>query len=311
MKYDLVDIIDAEKNQKILDSFCDVVGIAAAIIDLEGNIITGSRWKRICTEFHRVNETTSKKCLESDTVLSGRLAEGSQYSLYRCKNGLTDAASPIIVNNEHIANAFVGQFLLEKPDTGFFKKQANKFGFDEKKYLNALEEVPIVNETKVTKIINFLVNYSQVVAKMVIEHEKQMEIEKRLSQSAQEILEVSVPVIKIWEGIVVAPLIGTLDSQRTQLFMEKLLNKSVESKAQVALIDITGVPTLDTVTAQHLLEAVNAAGLLGTKVILTGIRPSIAQTMVNLGINMSDMQTCASLATGVKMALEMTGAKIL
>ena len=252
MKYDLNKIIDAKKNQKLLDSFCDIVGIAAAIIDLDGNILVGSRWKRMCTEFHRVNKFTSEKCVESDTVLSGKLNKGTKYSLYKCKNGLSDAASPIIVNNEHIANAFVGQFLLKPPDIKYFRKQAKDCGFDEKEYLEALSEIPVLDEKKVPEIVNFLVNYAEVVSEMVIEHEKQLEIEKHLAQSAQEIMEVSTPVIQIWEGIVAVPLIGTLDSQRTQQFMEKLLNKVVENQAEVALIDITGVPTLDTVNSTAL-----------------------------------------------------------
>ena len=92
--------------------------------------------------------------------------------------------------------------------------------------------------------------------------------------------------------------------------MERLLNRIVETKSSVALVDITGVPTIDTVTSQHLLETVNAANLLGTKVILTGISPSIAQTLVGLGINLSDIETCSSLSAGVNIALKHLGLKV-
>ena len=109
-------IIDVSANQKLLDSFCESVGIAAAIIDLDGNIIIGSRWQKICTDFHRENKRSSEKCVESDTTIANHLREGEKYSLYRCKNGLYDAASPIIVQDQHIANAFVGQFLITPPD---------------------------------------------------------------------------------------------------------------------------------------------------------------------------------------------------
>ena len=134
--------------------------------------------------------------------------------------------------------------------------------------------------------------------------------ELRLNQQSQEILEISTPVMQIWEGIVVAPIIGTLDSQRTQRFMECLLNSIVESNSPVALVDITGVPTIDTQTAQHLIETITAAGLLGARVILTGVQPSIAQTLVHLGIDLSDVDTRSSLAAGLKMALDYQGFSI-
>lgn len=304
------EIIDVSKNQVLLDSFCDSVGIAAAIIDLEGNVMIGSRWQKICTDFHRENELSCEKCIESDTQLANILKGGERYSLYRCKNGLTDAASPIVVQGEHVANAFVGQFLLEPPEVGFFKKQAKAYGFDQKAYLQALSDVPIIDEQKVPVIVNFLVSYAELLADMVFNHQQQLDAEKKLNQTAQEIIELSTPIFQVWEGLIAAPLIGTLDSQRTHLFMERLLEAIVETKSPVGLIDITGVPFVDTQTAQHLIEAVTAAKLLGTKIILTGISPSIAQTLVQLGINMSDFETCASLSSGVKSAFKMLGLSV-
>jgi rsbT co-antagonist protein RsbR len=121
---------------------------------------------------------------------------------------------------------------------------------------------------------------------------------------AQEILEVSTPVMQLWEGVVAAPLIGTLDSQRTQLFMERLLQRIVETGSAVALVDITGVPTVDTRTAQHLIDIVAAVRLLGAQVVLTGLRPAIAQTLVHLGIDLSHVVTRTSLAGGLRYALE-------
>ena len=102
-----------------------------------------------------------------------------------------------------------------------------------------------------------------------------------------------------------APLIGTLDSHRTQGFMERFLEGIVQAGAGVALLDITGVPIVDTQTAQHLLEAITAARLLGTKVVLTGVRPNIAQTMVHLGIDLSGVETCSSLDAGLRTALDL------
>ena len=129
-------------------------------------------------------------------------------------------------------------------------------------------------------------------------------IEEKIKKQTQEILEMaSVPVVQVWEGIVLVPLIGTLDSQRTQQLMERLLNRVTETGSPVALVDITGVPTIDTQTAQHLIETVSAVRLLGAEVILTGVRPTIAQTLVHLGIDLSGLTTQASLAAGLRMAL--------
>jgi PAS domain S-box-containing protein len=140
---------------------------------------------------------------------------------------------------------------------------------------------------------------------------KSKRTEKKLEQQAQEILELSTPVIQVWEGLVIAPLIGMLDSQRTQGFMERFLNGIVDTKSPVALVDITGVPTIDTQTAQHIIEAITAARLLGTKVILTGVRPSIAQTLVHLGVDLSDIDTRASLISGLRLALSMLGLEVI
>jgi rsbT co-antagonist protein RsbR len=128
--------------------------------------------------------------------------------------------------------------------------------------------------------------------------------EERSRQQAQEILDISTPVVQIWDGVVAAPLIGTLDSARTQQFMERLLERIVETRSEVALVDITGVPAVDTQTAGHLIETITAVQFLGARVILTGVRPAIAQTLVHLGIDLSNVITRPSLAAGLRVALE-------
>jgi len=127
----------------------------------------------------------------------------------------------------------------------------------------------------------------------------------RLQQ--QEMLELSTPVIKLWEGILALPLIGTLDSARTQIVMETLLQKIVETGSSVAIIDITGVPTVDTLVAQHLIKTVTAARLMGADCIISGIRPQIAQTIVHLGVGLGDVTTKASLADAFLIALTRAG----
>ena len=131
--------------------------------------------------------------------------------------------------------------------------------------------------------------------------------EEIIVRQQQEMMELSTPVVKLWEGILALPMIGTLDSARTQLVMENLLQRILETGSAIAIIDITGVPTVDTLTAQHLIKAVTAARLMGADCIISGIRPQIAQTIVHLGVDLGDVTTKASLADALALALERTG----
>ncbi len=130
--------------------------------------------------------------------------------------------------------------------------------------------------------------------------------EEVIARQSREIAELSTPVVKLWDGILALPLIGTLDSARTQVVMETLLEATVQQSAQIAIIDITGVPTVDTLVAQHLLKTVAAMRLMGADCIISGIRPQIAQTMVHLGVELN-VHSKATLADAFKLALVKTG----
>jgi rsbT co-antagonist protein RsbR len=134
--------------------------------------------------------------------------------------------------------------------------------------------------------------------------------EEVIALQQQEMLELSTPVVQLWEGILALPLIGTLDSARTQVVMESLLQKILDSGAQIAIIDITGVPTVDTLVAQHLLKTVAAARLMGAECFISGIRPQIAQTIVHLGVDLNDVVTKATLADAFRIAVERSGFQI-
>jgi rsbT co-antagonist protein RsbR len=131
-----------------------------------------------------------------------------------------------------------------------------------------------------------------------------------INRQQAEMLELSTPVVQLWEGVVAVPVIGTLDSNRTQIVMETLLTRIVETESEVAIIDITGVPTVDTMVAQHLMKAVSAARLMGVQCIISGIRPQIAQTIVHLGIDLGNIVTKATLADAFKLALRKRGSSI-
>jgi len=134
--------------------------------------------------------------------------------------------------------------------------------------------------------------------------------EEVINRQQRDILELSTPVVKLWEGIVALPLIGALDSERTQVVMETLLEQIVANSASIAIIDITGVPTVDTLVAQHLLKAVSAARLMGAECIISGIRPQIAQTMVHLGVELHEVVTKSTLADAFGLALKRTNRKV-
>ena len=128
-----------------------------------------------------------------------------------------------------------------------------------------------------------------------------------IKRQQEELLELSTPVVKLWDGVLALPMIGTLDSQRTQVVMESLLQRIVDTGAEIAIIDITGVPTVDTLVAQHLLKTVTAIRLMGADCIISGVRPQIAQTIVHLGLDLQGVVTKANLADALKLALTRLG----
>jgi rsbT co-antagonist protein RsbR len=131
--------------------------------------------------------------------------------------------------------------------------------------------------------------------------------EEVIKRQQEELLELSTPVVKLWEGVLALPMIGTLDSQRTQVVMESLLQRIVDTGSEIAIIDITGVPTVDTLVAQHLLKTVTAIRLMGADCIISGVRPQIAQTIVHLGLDLAGIVTKANLADALKLALQRSG----
>lgn len=143
MDYKFSELINVEEFQQLSDKFSKITGAVTAILDLDGKILTATGWQDICTKFHRVHPETCKRCLESDTILANKLKEGNKYNVYKCKNGLIDVAFPIIIDGLHVGNVFTGQFVNEKSDIAYFRKQAKEFGFNEKEYIEAFEKVPV------------------------------------------------------------------------------------------------------------------------------------------------------------------------
>jgi len=171
----------------IMKSFYEMTGIQSSVTDVEGNLVfvedevlLGVGWQKVCLNFHRKNPSTHERCLESDTILSKELSKGKRYARYKCQNGLIDIAIPIYIDGEHVVNLFTGQFFVKQPDFKFFKKQATEFGFDEKSYLEAIKEVPVISEERIELAVSFLTNFAELIIKMGMDNKRLKELAGKL-----------------------------------------------------------------------------------------------------------------------------------
>jgi PAS domain S-box-containing protein len=186
----LLDYIDFDSVNTLLEGFCQTTGFVTAILDLEGNVLSKSNWRPICTEFHRTNPGTAENCIISDTILANSMKEGQKYHYYQCLNGLVDVVVPIVIKGEHIANLFSGQFFFEEPDLTFYKRQSVKYGFDESAYLKAIEEVPVVSREKVRTAMDFLQNMTRLISDISMQRLEQIELNETIRKSEEKLREV-------------------------------------------------------------------------------------------------------------------------
>lgn len=183
MDYELSDLIDIPQLQKLLDSFYNATGINSGIVARDGTILTMTKWKDLCTKFHRINPESEKRCIESDKYILNQFENGNNTASFRCKNGLIDVGAPIVVDGTFLATIFVGQVLFEEPNIEYFKKQAKEFDFDEKSYLDALKDIPVVDKEEHEKIINFLKGFAQMIGDMGLRELKLLEAQSKLKLS--------------------------------------------------------------------------------------------------------------------------------
>lgn len=183
MDYQLSDLISIPQLQKLLDSFYAATGIATGIVSINGDILTSTAWRDICTKFHRANPKSNIRCIESDKQAFESFARGEKIISYKCKNGLIDIGTPIIIEDKFLAIICVGQILFEEPDIEYFKKQAEEFSFNEKEYLEALRKVPVVKEEEYIKILQFLKYLSEMIGEMGLRQLKLLQAQKKLEIS--------------------------------------------------------------------------------------------------------------------------------
>lgn len=183
MKYKIQDLINMKQFQSLQDRLNEIYPFPSAIIDNAGEILTATAWQDVCTKFHRQNMECAKECIKSDQYILEHLSEANPAVSYRCPHGLIDNAMPLIVDGEHLANFFTGQFFLEKPDLDFFRKQAAKYGFDEDAYLNAVQKVPIWNLDQLSSFLSFVKELIDVMTSSALTRLKEIESAKVLDLS--------------------------------------------------------------------------------------------------------------------------------
>ena len=211
MKYDIYELIDAEKVQQLMEKFYEMTNFPSTLTDPDGNVlkvnedkILSSGWQKICQNFHRQHPKSLARCVESDTILATQVIASKEYSLYKCPNGLVDGAVPIYLDGEHIVNLFTGQFFLEPPDVDFFRKQAAAYGYDEEKYLDALREVPVFEKKTVAQGLVFLGKFAELIAFMGLKQKELLDLKDQLEvrvDSRTTELKKALDEIKTLEGI--------------------------------------------------------------------------------------------------------------
>ena len=249
------------------------------------------------------------------TLHTGRISEGEMQSqsrnfLHLLRDALAQGGIDTSAAAYDSAKAMLSELSRGRALQGFSPSETATFIFSLKQPLfNALNRDKGLSGEQIASTVWSLTVLLDELGLFTLEI-FQKSREEVIVRQQREIAELSTPVVKLWEGILALPLIGTLDSQRTQVVMENLLQTIVDSEAEIAIIDITGVPTVDTLTAQHLLKTVAAARLMGADCLISGIRPQIAQTMVHLGVELNVISK-ASLADAFAVALRQTGRAVV
>lgn len=182
MDYRLEDLIDITLLQRLQDKLNVIYSFPSAIIDNDGKVLTAVAWQDICTKFHRINPECEKECIKSDKYIMEHLHEANPAVSYQCPHGLIDNATPIIIDGKHLGNFFIGQFFLEMPDLQFFRQQAERYGFDEKAYLEAVESVPVWTKDNLYQYLDFIKSFIEIIAGMALKNLKEIETRKVLNE---------------------------------------------------------------------------------------------------------------------------------
>ena len=265
--------------------------------------LVGDNEKQIVPEWLELQKRGGT--LQTGRITEAELSSQSTEFLHLLRVGLNTGGADVTNAAYKPAREFLINVSRSRAMQGFSPTETATFVFSLKQPLfNILNRDKTISPADVAKVIWTITILLDELGLLTFDS-YQKSREEVISRQQREITELSTPVVKLWEGILALPVIGTLDSERTQVVMENLLQHIVEEEAEIAIIDITGVPTVDTLTAQHLLKTVSAARLMGADCIISGIRPQIAQTIVHLGVDLNVVSK-ASLADAFAVALRRT-----
>jgi rsbT co-antagonist protein RsbR len=260
-----------------------------------------------------VKQQLGATTMRADLISEGELRANSQKFLGALRQSLMETGGQIPgIHSPAFKEvlAVLGDISAARGRKGFSPSETAGFIFSLKQPLFQQLSAAFQGDTAALLKINWDVNQLLDSLGLYTTEVYQSSREEVIRRQQEEMLELSTPVVQLWEGIVAIPLIGTLDSARTSIVMESLLQSIVETRSAIAIIDITGVPTVDTLVAQHLLKTVAAARLMGADCIISGIRPQIAQTMVHLQIDLSTVTTKATMAEALRVAIARSGLAI-
>ena len=183
LNFTFTELVDTPRLQELTDDLYEVTGIPSAVVDMDGVLLTGAGWQRICTDFHRRHPQVERECAASDTKIRARLDAGEPFVIYRCPRGLIDASSPVTIEGERVANVFSGQVFLEPPDEAtenFFREQARQFGFDEGEYIEAFRSVPVFSEEQFRRGLSFLKGLASFLGDLGLARMKELQVRKEL-----------------------------------------------------------------------------------------------------------------------------------
>jgi rsbT co-antagonist protein RsbR len=254
-----------------------------------------------------IDRQLAASTFRSDRISKTELSEHSRRFLNLLQQALSSGSSDVLSPAWANVRQMLDDISVSRAEQGFSPSETAGFVFSLKETLFDSLNTDLVKDPKAAALA--VVDTNQLLDKLGLYTTEvyQTGREKVIVRQQQELLELSTPVVTLWDGVLALPVIGTLDSSRTQVVMENLLQRIVETGALIAIIDITGVPTVDTLTAQHLLKTVAAARLMGADCIISGIRPQIAQTIVHLGVDLGTVVTKATLADAFTIALKRLG----
>ena len=215
LEFKLADLIDIPLFQTLQDKLNEIYSFPSAIIDTDGNILTATAWQDICTKFHRIHPESEEECKISDNYISNHLAEAKPAVTYRCPHGLVDNATPIIIDGQHLGNFFTGQFFLEKPDILFFKSQAQKYGFDEESYLDAVSRVPVWSEKQLAKYLSVIKTFTEILAGIGLKNLEEQRARKTILQTRETLIDSEEKFRTLFENSPVGISITNIDGSLT------------------------------------------------------------------------------------------------